>query len=127
VELPELSRKLEGLTKWYGWRGEELTLEQWVEVYAQGVHVGDTYIHKGSKTFRVSTVLLGRDQAFGAYSKPMIFETMTFAKGKLEDYFLNSRYFTLAEAKRGHKQAVKTIRRMPIQWHKPLIHKGRKP
>jgi hypothetical protein len=111
VELPELSRKLEGLTKWYGWRGEELTLEQWVEVYAQGVHVGDTYIHKGSKTFRVSTVLLGRDQAYGVFPKPMIFETMTFVNS-MDDTFLNDRYFTLAEAKRGHRAVVKRVRRL---------------
>ena len=72
VDLDKLTEQWAELSKWYGWRGEELTLDQWVEVYAQGVHVGDTYVRKGPTWFRVSTVLLGRDQAFGRYSKPMI-------------------------------------------------------
>jgi hypothetical protein len=123
--LPEAVKS--SLSKWYGWRGEELTLDQWVEVYARGVHVGDTYIRKGSKWFRVSTVLLGRDQAYGTFAKPMIFETMTFANGDLDQAFLNDRYFTLAEAKRGHKATVKRVRRLPIPRHRQLIHKGGKP
>lgn len=118
-------RTLSSWMKWYGWNGEELTIDEWIELAAQGRHVGDTYIRKGGTVFRVSTVLLGTDQAWGRYPKPMIFETMTFADNG--DTYTNARYFTVQEAARGHKVAVKIVRRMPVRRGKRLIHKGGKP
>jgi hypothetical protein len=117
-------RTLSSWMQWYGWQGQPITLEEWLDLAARGRHVGDTYIRKGGTMFRVSTVLLGTDQAWGQYDKPMIFETMTFADNG--DTFTNDRYFTLAQAARGHRATVKRVRRLRIVT-KQLIHKGRKP
>lgn len=108
----------------HGWDGKPVTMAEWLEIEKRGRHVGDTYVRHGGTTIRVSTVLLGTDMAFGSYEKPLIFETMTFTDNG--DTFTNGRYFTLAQARRGHKATLKTIRR--LSFHRPqLIHKGRKP
>ena len=111
---------------WYGWEGEELTIEEWINLSMRGVHVGDTYIRKFGQVFRVSTVLLGKDQAWGRYPKPLIFETMTFANNSVEDAYTNGRYFTKKQAIKGHRETVKRVRRLSLQMP-TLIHKGGKP
>ena len=60
---------------------------------------------KDGEELLVSTVWLGLDHNYDG-GKPLIFETMVFPKGEwLERYC--ERYSTEAQAKKGHKKAVK--------------------
>ena len=53
----------------------------------------------------VSTVWLGMDHSWGD-GPPLIFETMIFPSDESCDYY-QDRYSTEAEAKKGHKKAIK--------------------
>lgn len=69
---------------------------------------------------RVSTVWLGLDQRYfyNKDDKPLIFETMVFPSGSFRELDMR-RYETEEQAKRGHKETVKT-------WSDPLFVIGNK-
>jgi hypothetical protein len=68
-------------------------------------HVGDVF---------VSTVFLGLDHNYSDNGPPVLFETMTFAKGENpEDTRVDEwcrRYATWDEALRGHGEVVRAVR-----------------
>jgi len=55
----------------------------------------------------ISTVFLGFDHSFGG-GEPLLFETMIFG-GKHDEY--QERYSTREEAIKGHKKAVKLVKK----------------
>ena len=66
-------------------------------------HVDNDKIGKVS----ISTVFLGIDHNFGV-GKPLLFETMIFG-GKHDQY--QERYTTWEEAEKGHKKALKLVKK----------------
>lgn len=54
--------------------------------------------------YLVSTIFLSLDHNFSDEGKPILFETMVFAKGGVEMYI--DRYRTYDEAEKGHQRAV---------------------
>lgn len=63
---------------------------------------------------QISTVFLGINHNFG-FGPPVLWETMVF--GGWHDQY-QRRYSTLESAKKGHKKAVKMVRK---DWWKPSI------
>ena len=60
----------------------------------------------------VSTVFLGVDHSFGFSKRPLLFETMVFkSEESLSDVDM-SRYSTWEEAEKGHKEMVKTWKKI---------------
>ncbi len=115
--------------RYYGFRGEVLTAEEWVELtMRQDRHVGDTHLRLRGRRYWVSTVLLGRDAGWGRGHAPLIFETMVFADGSWTDLYTD-RYATLAQARRGHRAMIRQLRKAVAEEPRPrqLLHNGRKP
>lgn len=67
-------------------------------------HVGDVT----KKGVRVSTVFLGLDHNYGL-GEPILWETMIFGNNVGD---IMCRYRTMNQAREGHRQAVKLVRRM---------------
>ncbi len=59
---------------------------------------------------KVSTVFLGLDHSFGRGAKPLLWETMIFSKKHKAFRDYQVRYFSLKDAKAGHKDAVKFVK-----------------
>ena len=84
--------------------GNPLTLEEWSALH------GDHDYRRVDQTevngYNVSTVWLGLPQGFWqGYEAPLIFETMIFKDGDLQDLYCD-RYSTEAEAIAGHAAAI---------------------
>lgn len=120
-------------SKYYGMDGKRVTMRQWMQLMETGDrHVDETFMTVGGQRVWVSTVLLGLDHNFMYGGPPIIFETMVFfAKrdpdGLFSDLGYQVRYATYAQAKAGHKRAVRWARRLQLTKRKPLLHNGRKP
>lgn len=93
--------------------------DAWVAAKTRGVvHVGLADLGRAG---RVSTIWLGLDMGVGLnWAPPLIFETMVFG-GPLDGFVC--RYYTEAQARRGHQLAVQLVRK---NRPRPLIHNGRK-
>jgi hypothetical protein len=112
--------------------GNPMSLWDWAMNYEMRVdrHVGDTYLRLAGHVYRVSTVHLGLDHSFSPYPhKPVIFETMVFKDGDMSGMDYMRRYCTKAEAARGHREAVREVRRYVAALPRPkqLISNGHKP
>lgn len=110
------------MSDYYDWDGHPITLEQWVKLFGQKRHFGDTDL---GSLGRVSTVWLGLDHSWGG-GTPVIFETMVFG-GPLDQEGM--RYCTAEDARAGHEFMVMRLTSLadPAPRRKPLIHNGRKP
>lgn len=66
--------------------------------------------------FRISTVFLGMDYNFSGQGRPVLFETMIFSE--LEDQkefkYYQERYCSIEEARQGHREAVKRVKKYVI-------------
>ena len=102
----------------YGWDGQPLARDAWLEVFAGDRRVGMARTTRGT----VSTVFMGIDMGYGMLdgSVPILFETMVFG-GPLDSSI--GRYATLEEARRGHAEWVKLL---AGKTKYPLIHNGKK-
>jgi hypothetical protein len=69
-------------------------------------HVGNTRIGR----IRISTVFLSIDHGFDSNQPPVLFETMVFGGGVLNEAML--RYCTWEEAEAGHKDMVECVQAM---------------
>jgi hypothetical protein len=108
----------------YDMYGMPISLGRWIQLFEfSDRHVGDTYIKREDKHYRVSTIWLGLDHNFTGEGPPIIFETMVFTPDGEEGQY---RYPNLESARLGHKAIVWAIRRYKLKGRK-LIHKGGKP
>jgi len=103
---------------YYGWQGQPIGRDEWVELWLRDRHVGLADLGRRGL---VSTVWLGHDMGMG-WGPPIIFETMIFG-GLLDGE--QGRYSTLTQARRGHRGWVRLLR--SVRGSRPLIHNGRKP
>lgn len=97
---------------YYSKLGEPLTLDQWVARFNQKSYqvIRQTALPDGGM---VSTVWLGLDHGFGP-GPPVIFETMVFWPDTATEHGGERecrRYTTLADARKGHAEFVKMMRR----------------
>ena len=96
---------------YYDINGNPITVEEWSKVGGStnvGRDIVDGYL--------VSTVHLGLNHAYGG-GPHLTFETMIFlndnyADTEFEEY--QERYHTLEEAKAGHQEAIKWLRRTEV-------------
>lgn len=93
------------MARYYSRNGDPITCDQWAKAF------GDEELHRVALTeidnYTVSTVWLGLDHGFGN-GPPLIFETMIFGNGPLDQE--QWRYSTLEEAQAGHEQRIIEIR-----------------
>jgi hypothetical protein len=118
--------------RYYDMDGKPMSMWDWTMRYELQVnrHVGNTRLRIHGHEYWVSTVHLGLDHSFSPRPhKPVIFETMVFKDGDMGGLDYMRRYCTKEEAARGHRQAVREVRRFlsKLPKAKPLIHKGGKP
>lgn len=85
--------------------GIAITQEQWVDLFADREYstIGKW---EGEGGISVSTVWLGLNARYGQ-GDPIIFETMIFGGGKLDQE--GTRYTTLGDAAEGHLRTVSDI------------------
>lgn len=99
-------------SQYYDMEGKPITSWQHYLLCEPGratLQIAETF----SNGFRISTVFLGIDHNWGSSDRPIIFETMIFAKTeKLEKSDLHEyqeRYCTKEEALEGHKRACNMV------------------
>ena len=113
-KFPELDEPGRFGTKFYDFEGKVMTIGQWSTMTEARTQVlGKTYVRGQGKVYRISTVLLGIDYSFGSAKKPVIFE----------------RYSTIQQARKGHRNVVRGMRRMLTERNRmygPLLNNGRK-
>ena len=109
--IPELDKMSEIFNSYYILKGRRVckvkNVLEWAEFFEKKDRLIKQETLKNGKW--VSTVFLGIDHSFGE-GKPLLFETMVFSKrtkGSLGDDLDQDRYFTYAEALKGHKKMVK--------------------
>ena len=102
---------------WYRWNKETDTITGCdkfePDIFAtENRRVAETFIETALGKIRVSTVFLCLDHGYSSSNpdmKPILFETMVFG-GHYDQY--QDRYHTSAEARFGHEQICKMVRRM---------------
>lgn len=83
------------------------SLMEWATYYQTAErHVGNTRIGN----IHISTVFLGLDHGYDSRQPPVLFETMVFGGGELNETMI--RYATWAEAEAGHKDMVECVQAM---------------
>lgn len=87
-----------GVVEAYKWRDED-GKNRW--------KIANTNIKDGEETINISTVFLTINHAWGPNEEPVLFETMVF--GGAHDQW-QDRYTTHAEAKKGHRAAIRMVR-----------------
>ena len=96
---------------YYNKKGEPIPMMVWAKLFEnKNYKIIEQTILQNKKW--VSTVWLGLNHNFRPRSKPIIFETMVFSKKfktikKSPKELDIQRYFTLKEAKQGHKEMCK--------------------
>lgn len=88
------------MSEYYDRSGKPITLEEWRDSDRAARRVALDKVGE----YEVSTVWLGLDHQFGG-GPPLIFETMIFGSGPLDNEM--RRYSTEAEALAGHAEMVK--------------------
>jgi hypothetical protein len=76
---------------------------RWYETHGPEKHIGLTQVGD----VEVSTVFLGLDHSHTLAGPPVLFETMTFGGGQVDQW--QWRYHTRAEAERGHATIVDAL------------------
>lgn len=98
------------MSKYYDPKGNELTTEEWVELFGKRLIDSSDWWIVGKDSIdniTISTVWLGLDYQFADEGPPLIFESMIFGG---DDDGETLRYSTWQEAERGHKELVEKIR-----------------
>jgi hypothetical protein len=86
----------------YDWKGNEITQEEWVNLFSEDRKIGDDRIGE----HHISTVYLGLNHQFGD-GPPLIFETMIM-DGPFSDQMW--RWSTEQQARNGHKAILEALR-----------------
>lgn len=86
------------MSRYYDWDGSPITFDQWPEMFKDN-RLAKTTVGG----YHVSTVYLGLDHGWGD-GPPLIFETMIFGSGALDNDC--DRYSTREQALAGHEAAI---------------------
>lgn len=96
---------------WFSMDGQPMDDDEAAHLLGQPdyktLRVTDSRAENGGLDWRVSTVWLGLNHEFRIAMPPMIFETMVFGGGKLDQYC--QRYSTIVEAVAGHLEVVRLV------------------
>lgn len=90
---------------YYGLDGRPISRNEWVSIFSRNSEriIGSDHLNG----YHVSTVWIGIDHSRD-HAPPMIFETMIFGQGPLNEYC--ERYATIEEAREGHQKTVASVR-----------------
>jgi hypothetical protein len=89
--------------------GKPITdVTEWVRLFGDAEYKRVAYDELEDGRYTISTVWLGLNHQFGR-GPPLIFETMTFGPDGAADCC--RRYATLEEAKRGHEEMLRELKR----------------
>jgi hypothetical protein len=91
---------------YYDFDGKEITMEQWGDIQRSPErHVADTTFGG----YRISTIHVGKDMGIYGNMAPLIYETMIFNDNHDQYHLWKQRYFSRAQAIKGHEYAVQMI------------------